>query len=69
MILGCQLIIECGCDEAGRGAGAAEVYVGAVILDPEHLIEGLADFEEIVSRQKGSPQRGNQVVRTELVRS
>ena len=41
------MIIECGCDEAGRGAGAAEVYVGAVILDPEHRIEGLADSKKL----------------------
>ncbi len=41
------MIIECGCDEAGRGAGAAEVYVGAVVLDPEHPIEGLADSKKL----------------------
>jgi len=42
-----RVIIECGCDEAGRGAGAAEVYVGAVILDPAHFIEGLADSKTL----------------------
>jgi len=42
-----QIIIECGCDEAGRGSGAAEVYVGAVILNPEHPIEGLADSKKL----------------------
>jgi len=47
MTSGLQMIIECGCDEAGRGAGAAEVYVGAVILDPEHRIEGLADSKKL----------------------
>jgi len=41
------MIIECGCDEAGRGAGAAEVYVGAVILNPERPIEGLADSKKL----------------------
>jgi ribonuclease HII len=41
------MIIECGCDEAGRGAGAAEVYVGAVILDPERPIDGLADSKKL----------------------
>jgi len=46
------MIIECGCDEAGRGAGAAEVYVGAVILDPEHLIEGLADSKKLSARKR-----------------
>ena len=33
--------LECGCDEAGRGAGAGEVYVGAVILNPKRPITGL----------------------------
>ncbi|MBF0557643.1 MAG: ribonuclease HII [Nitrospirae bacterium] len=46
-----QVLIVCGCDEAGRGAGAAEVYVGAVILNPERPIEGLADSKKL------SPQR------------
>lgn len=46
------MIIECGCDEAGRGAGAAEVYVGAVILDPGHPIEGLADSKKLTSRMR-----------------
>ncbi|HKN19405.1 MAG TPA: ribonuclease HII, partial [Dissulfurispiraceae bacterium] len=41
------MVIECGCDEAGRGAGAAEIYVGAVILDPGHFIEGLADSKKL----------------------
>ncbi|MEW6584260.1 MAG: ribonuclease HII [Nitrospirota bacterium] len=43
------MIIECGCDEAGRGAGAGEIYVGAVILDPDHPIEGLADSKKLTS--------------------
>ena len=40
-------VIECGCDEAGRGSGAGEIYVGAVILNPEHPIEGLADSKKL----------------------
>jgi ribonuclease HII len=44
--------IECGCDEAGRGAGAAEIYVGAVILNPEHPIEGLADSKTLTARER-----------------
>lgn len=39
--------IICGCDEAGRGSGAAEVYAGAVILDPARPIEGLADSKKL----------------------
>jgi ribonuclease HII len=46
------MIIECGCDEAGRGAGAAEVYVGAVVLNPERPIEGLADSKKLSSRKR-----------------
>jgi len=46
------MIIECGCDEAGRGAGAAEVYVGAVILDPLRPIEGLRDSKKLSVRKR-----------------
>lgn len=46
------MILECGCDEAGRGAGAAEVYVGAVILNPERPIEGLADSKKLTARAR-----------------
>jgi ribonuclease HII len=33
----------CGVDEAGRGPIAGPVYAAAVILDPAHPIDGLAD--------------------------
>jgi ribonuclease HII len=46
------MIIECGCDEAGRGAGAAEVFVGAVILNPDHPIKGVADSKKLTARQR-----------------
>ncbi len=46
------MLIECGCDEAGRGSGAAEVYVGAVILDPKRPIEGLADSKKLSARRR-----------------
>jgi ribonuclease HII len=46
------MIIECGCDEAGRGAGAAEVYAGAVILDPQRPIVGLADSKKLTARRR-----------------
>lgn len=42
----------CGCDEAGRGAGAAEVYVGAVILDPNRPIKGLADSKKLAAPKR-----------------
>lgn len=47
-----QFVVECGCDEAGRGAGAAEIYVGAVILNSEHPIAGLADSKKLTARRR-----------------
>jgi ribonuclease HII len=47
-----QFVVECGCDEAGRGAGAAEIYVGAVILNSEHPIAGLADSKKLTARKR-----------------
>ena len=47
-----QMLIVCGCDEAGRGAGAAEVYAGAVILNPERPIEGLADSKKLSAHRR-----------------
>ena len=47
-----RIIIECGCDEAGRGAGAGEVYVGAVVLNPNRPIEGLADSKKLTARRR-----------------
>ncbi len=44
--------IECGCDEAGRGSAAAEVYVCAVILDPARPIEGLADSKLLTAARR-----------------
>ncbi len=37
----------CGCDEVGRGAGAGELYAGAVILDSSRPIAGLADSKKL----------------------
>jgi ribonuclease HII len=54
---GRQLIIECGCDEAGRGAGAAEVYVAAVVLNPEYFIKGLADSKTLTARKREALSR------------
>jgi ribonuclease HII len=47
-----NIIVECGCDEAGRGAAAAEVYVAAVILNPDHTIKGLADSKKLSARKR-----------------
>ena len=37
----------CGVDEAGRGPLAGAVFAAAVILDPAHPIEGLADSKTL----------------------
>ncbi|MGZ5037272.1 MAG: ribonuclease HII [Usitatibacter sp.] len=42
----------CGVDEAGRGPLAGAVFAAAVVLDPAHPIEGLAD-----SKVLGEPAR------------
>lgn len=42
----------CGCDEVGRGSGAAEIYVCAVILDPTRPIEGLADSKKLSAHKR-----------------
>lgn len=44
-------MITAGVDEAGRGALAGDVVVGAVILDPNQRIEGLKDSKQL------SPER------------
>ncbi len=41
-----------GVDEVGRGAGAAEVYAAAVILDPAKPILGLADSKQLSAKQR-----------------
>lgn len=40
-------MLICGVDEAGRGPLAGAVYAAAVILNPEHIIHGLADSKSI----------------------
>ncbi|MFW5431299.1 MAG: ribonuclease HII [Methylophilaceae bacterium] len=45
-----QLI--CGVDEAGRGPLAGAVYAAAVILNPAHTIEGLADSKKITEKKR-----------------
>ena len=45
------VMVIAGVDESGRGAGAAEVYAGAVILNPERHIEGLADSKKLTKKK------------------
>lgn len=45
-------MVIAGVDEAGRGAGAAEVYAGAVILNPDCPITGLADSKKLTRKKR-----------------
>jgi len=46
------MILECGCDETGRGSAIAEIYVCAVILDPAHPIKGLRDSKKLTAGKR-----------------
>jgi ribonuclease HII len=41
-----------GCDEVGRGCLAGPVVAGAVILDPDHHIPGLADSKMLTAAER-----------------
>ncbi|MCK4579372.1 MAG: ribonuclease HII [Candidatus Marinimicrobia bacterium] len=41
-----------GIDEAGRGPLAGPVVAAAVILDPDHPVEGLADSKKLTARKR-----------------
>ena len=45
-----QLI--CGIDEAGRGPLAGAVFAAAVMLDPDHPIDGLRDSKQLSERRR-----------------
>jgi len=45
-------MICCGCDEVGRGAGAAEIFVCAVILDSANPIVGLTDSKKLTAARR-----------------
>jgi ribonuclease HII len=42
----------CGTDEAGRGPLAGPVVAGAVILDPDFVIEGLNDSKKLSEKKR-----------------
>jgi len=44
--------IICGCDETGRGSGAAEIFVCACILNPDRPIIGLKDSKKLTAKQR-----------------
>ncbi|MCQ2369277.1 MAG: ribonuclease HII [Paludibacteraceae bacterium] len=47
-------VIECGCDEAGRGCLAGSVYAAAVILPPDFKNELLNDSKQLTEKQRYS---------------
>ncbi|WP_294409253.1 ribonuclease HII [uncultured Ruminococcus sp.] len=44
--------IICGCDEAGRGPLAGEVYAAAVIFDKDTVIEGVNDSKKLTEKKR-----------------
>lgn len=49
-----RLAVICGIDEVGRGPWAGPVCAGAVILDPDRKIEGLADSKALTPARRDS---------------
>lgn len=45
-------VIECGCDEAGRGCLAGSVYAAAVILPPDFSNDLLNDSKQLTEKQR-----------------
>lgn len=45
-------LIECGCDEAGRGCLAGSVYAAAVILPSDYSNERLNDSKQLTEKQR-----------------
>ena len=45
-------LIECGCDEAGRGCLAGAVYAAAVVLPKNYHNEQLNDSKQLTERQR-----------------
>jgi ribonuclease HII len=47
-----SMIWICGVDEAGRGPLVGSVVAGAVVLDPDHPIEGLKDSKKLSAARR-----------------
>lgn len=45
-------VVECGCDEAGRGCLAGPVYAAAVILPPDFSNDLLNDSKQLTEKQR-----------------
>ena len=44
--------IVCGCDEAGRGPLAGDVFAAAVIFDKDTVIEGINDSKKLTAKKR-----------------
>ncbi|HVC49602.1 MAG TPA: ribonuclease HII [Burkholderiales bacterium] len=53
--------LVCGVDESGRGCLAGPLVAAAVILDPKHPIEGLADSKKLHAKKR---EHLSEVIRT-----
>ena len=51
-VLSYQGDLLAGVDEVGRGPLAGDVVTAAVILDPDNVIEGLADSKKLTDRRR-----------------
>lgn len=47
-----QYDIVCGCDEAGRGPLAGDVFAAAVIFDKDTVIEGINDSKKLTAKKR-----------------
>ena len=44
--------IVCGCDEAGRGPLAGDVFASAVVFDKDTVIEGINDSKKLTEKKR-----------------
>lgn len=44
--------VVCGCDEAGRGPLAGDVFAAAVIFDKDTVIEGINDSKKLTEKKR-----------------
>lgn len=50
-------LTEAGCDEAGRGALAGDLYAAAVIWDPAKPLPGINDSKQLTARKREELRR------------
>ncbi len=56
-----------GCDEVGRGCLAGPVVAGAVVLDPDAHIPGLADSKMLSADERERLERSDHLARAGVV--